>query len=923
MSAVLDAIEDFVSDVWDFLEDVVNGIWDVIVEPILGAVFAIFGIVDETVVTVQRISSPLFATNTDDVYEAGIGRAIIKKIKTDTSFFPNYMEEIYRTKGQIRAYYRYGELDLYVNGLPELLIKGAVVDFDDVQVALDAIFGSTHTVLSASSHFPTSTEYFRWEMQDSPEFYEPWTNTLTHTDVYGAIRTGWAVGTITYNAGPDNYSIAVSRTMELAEFLIEGPGQITEGDTATFTIRSNRIVPVGETIGIDLTYTGTAVDGVDYTEVASTTMLASTDEITVDIVTAETANANRTFAITIDAIDNTGGVFEAVAINAQDTVNCIITDDDALVLTMNDVVVNEANTTITVNVKLNQAAPSGAFSIDYNFTDLGSITGGVDYDNTTGTLNFAGTLDEVQTIDIDIYADVADDDREQFEVFLENSTDVDSIITSAVATVTIVDRTNDPAQGTTVLNEVITKASFTPVDSLIVSYSDDAEPPGQFHYWHYDHADLTYDLLPTTQTISGLEMLPLAILRKNKTNIDVSPGVGSETYLTTRSLMLRVGFQIDDFLDNFAANPDIDLVDDAYLNYSVSPNTVNPVVSKILWLQWYQIVVTSGLSSNIGEYTATILEGDINNAIVWTQHTYSQSIAGVVTTTGDYTHSVSATTTLTIQYQRTDTVYDEIVINNINGMYAINYQTYHEVALSNLSSEEFTIPLSWEIFRQLTAREQMEVYQYIARVDFNAIDITHLEWYETEAFLDLFEFALIVISVVLTAFSFGADGGSWLTGAAAIIESLVVNYAIGELIVFIAELTGNDVLAAVAGVVAAIYLTKPELLSTETLLDAKVLVDLTTDFADNLMLIENIEYQKLAAELQETAAEAKAKLEKEEANRPNAKAVVLDSNFLASIQSLDTSNFPAIQGQYEYDSVFNYDSLVSDFYGNRLQTGVT
>jgi len=397
MSGLLDAIEDFVSDVWDAVQDFVQGIWDEIVEPIIGAIFSLFGIDDETIVEVVRISSPLFADNVIDVYEAGISRAIIKKVKTDTSFFPNYMEEIYRTKAQIRAYYRYGELGLYTYGLPDLEIKGAVVDFDAVQVALDAIFGSTHTVISASSHFPTSTEYFRWEMQDSPEFYEPWTNTLTHTDVYGATRTGWAVGTITYNSGPDNYSIAVSRTMELAEFLIEGPGQITEGDTATFTVRSNRIVPVGETIGIDFTYTGTAVNGVDYTQVASATMLAGTDEVTVDIVTAETANANRTFAITIDAIDNTGGVFEAVAINAQDTVNCIITDDDALVLTMNDVVVNEANTTITINVKLNQAAPSGAFTIDYNFTDLGSITGGVDYDNTTGTLNFAGTLDEVQT----------------------------------------------------------------------------------------------------------------------------------------------------------------------------------------------------------------------------------------------------------------------------------------------------------------------------------------------------------------------------------------------------------------------------------------------------------------------------------------------------------------------------------------------
>lgn len=920
MSGVLDAIEDFVNDAWDAFEDFVNLIWDEIVEPIAGAIFAIFGIDDETIVEVVRVSSPLFAGNTKDVYQAGITRAIFRKIKTDTSFFPNYMVEIYRTKAQIRAYYRYGELDLYIYGLPELKLKGAVVDFDAVQVALDATFGSTHTVISATSHLPSKTEYFRFETQASND-YLPWTNTLTHTDIYGVISTGWALGTITYNAGPNNYTLPVSKTVDLAEFLIEGPGQITEGDTATFTVRCNRPVPVGQTIDINFTYAGTAVDATDYTEVAQVTMLAGTDEITVDIVTAETGNANRTFAITLSSVDNTGGIFEYVGISAQDTVNVVITDDDALVLTVNDIIVQEANTTVTVSVQLNQAAPSGTFDIDYGFTDLGSIVGGTDYDNTTGTLTFAGTLDEVQTIDIDIYADVVDDDREQFEVFLTNSTDVDSIITTAIATVTIVDRTGETPAGTTVANETITKAAFTPVDSLIVTYSDDSEPLGQFWYWHYDHADITYDLYPTTQTISVLEILPLAILRKNKTNIDVSPGKTSPQYLTTRALMQRVGFDITDFLENFSENPDIGDVDDAYLNYALSPNDTNAIVSKMLYLQWFQIAVTSGLSSNIGEYTATLVEGDINNAIAWTGHTHTVSNVGVVTTTGDYIHTAVGTT-LTMQFQRTDTVYDEIVVTNMNGLTAINYQSYHEVALCVLTDDEFTIPLSWDIFRQLTAREQMECYQFIVRVDFNAIVITHLEWYETADFLDLFEFALVVIAVILTVLSFGADGGGWLAGALAIIEALVVNYAIGELIIWIAEVTGNDVLAAIAGAVAAVYLGNPELLSTEFLLSAETLIQLTTAFADNLMLIEGTNNMELAQDLAETAEKAQEKIDKELANRPDVDAVSIDSTFLTQMQQIDTASFPAIQGQYQYDSVFDYDTLVSNFHDTRLQTGV-
>ena len=132
-------------------------------------------------------------------------------------------------------------------------------------------------------------------------------------------------------------------------------------------------MPHGEQITIGFSYAGTAVDGVDYNQVASIIMLEDVDEITVDLITLETANANRTMAITINSINNGTGVFEHVNINTIDTVTTTITDDDSLLLTMSDQLVIEANTTITIDVKLEQTAPSGAFTVDYAFTDLGVV----------------------------------------------------------------------------------------------------------------------------------------------------------------------------------------------------------------------------------------------------------------------------------------------------------------------------------------------------------------------------------------------------------------------------------------------------------------------------------------------------------------------------------------------------------------------
>jgi hypothetical protein len=752
--------------------------------------------------------------------------------------------------------------------------------------------------------------------------YKPWLNTLTHVGVYGASYDDWVVGTIVYNSGPDNYTVAISRDAVEAQFWIQGPGQVTEGDTATFTIKSNRVIPAGETFTIELAYTGTGTDGVDYTSVSSVDMLAGTDEITVDIVTAETASAGLNFIITIDSLPNTGPIFETVTIHAENSVTCTITDDDTLILTMNDVIVDEADTTITIPVKLELEAPSGAFSVDYSFTDLGSITGGVDYDNVGGTLNFAGTAGETQDITVDIYADMADDDREQFEVFLENSTDVDSIDISAVATVTIIDGTLDPVAGTAVVNDTITKSAYTQEDSLIVQYSDDNGPPGELYWWWiYPHSAGTYDLTPEQTTLDQLEVLPMAMLRIDKQSINVVPGVGSDRYIKTRMLMARLGLDMVEFLDNINSNPDIADVDDAYLNMAMNPIDNNAVLSKLLYLSWYQIIVDSGLVSNTSEFTASVTSGDVNNAIVWQTHEFNQNISGVVTDEGAYIHSVS-TTNLIIHYQRTATEYDELLVNDLNGMAGIDYGSYHEVALFQLGDDAFTIPLTWDMFNRLQAQEMMEVYQYLLRVDFNSISVTELEWYETGAFLELFKWAMIIVAVVIAVISLGT-ATTIAAGIISLVQAYVVSYAIGELIIFIAEQTGNEFLAAAVGVAVAIYMANPEGIDLTQLLQAESLINLSTEFASNLLLIEGVKQKELAQDIKDINTEAMKKIEAEkERRRDELVDEKLDPLFLAALQSVDTNYFPAIQGQYQYDELYNYDSLVGDFFNNRLKIGV-
>ena len=596
---------------------------------------------------------------------------------------------------------------------------------------------------------------------------------------------------------------------------------------------------------------------------------------------------------------------------------------------MSHQLVIESNTTITVQVKLGQVAPSGAFSVDYNFTDLGGITGGVDYDNTTGTLDFNGDAGEIQEIDIDIFADVADDDLEQFEVFLENSTDIDGIDISAVAKITILDKTGDPLPGNTLIfDSFLRDPAFVKENSLIVTYSDDSEPLGQFHYWIHPHSDLTYDLIPTHTNITDLEMMPLAIIRKEKTQWDDLHAPLSPEFFTTRMLMARVGLDINEFLDATGANPDISEIDDSYLNFSVQPTDVNPIVSKMLYKAWEQILITSGLQSNVDTLSATIKEGDIENAIVWTGHTITFGIAGTVAAVGEYTHSIAAHD-LTMQFQKIAGAYDEIVMTDLNGLTSINYQTYHEVALCVLGDDEFTIPVSWNIFNDVPAREQMEVFQFLCRMDMNAVNVTHLEWYETEAFFDLFEFVLVVILIVVTVISFGtafSAATSIYAGFLAVIEGLVISFAIGELIAFAVEKIDNAFLSALIIVVVAVLAKNPDILKEFQMMSAEQLTDLALDFAEDVgKLYFEFDLQERVADIEEqqlAIQEEIDKLEEARENRPDVSALEKNFNFPAGLSSATSDNFSAIQAQYNYDLLYNYDSIVGNYHQQQLQTGV-
>ena len=102
--------------------------------------------------------------------------------------------------------------------------------------------------------------------------------------------------------------------------------------------------------------------------------------------------------------------------------NGTITNDDTASLAINDITVTEGDTG-TVNAVFNVAltgSTSAGFSLDYATTDNSATVADSDYVAGTGTINFAGTVGEVQTITVVVNSDTAVELDEAFLVDISN-----------------------------------------------------------------------------------------------------------------------------------------------------------------------------------------------------------------------------------------------------------------------------------------------------------------------------------------------------------------------------------------------------------------------------------------------------------------------------------------------------------------------
>ncbi|MFY0594761.1 Calx-beta domain-containing protein, partial [Roseivirga sp.] len=299
-------------------------------------------------------------------------------------------------------------------------------------------------------------------------------NNLQATSLSVAI-TDMAVGTLTND---DAATLAIDNVT-----MNEGAS-----GTTTYTFTATLTGTIDESFTVDyVTADGTATtaDG-DYSAASGTLNFSGgtsgeTQTFSVSVVGDAKVELDENFTVTLSNVQANGKNLTIATATGTGT----ITNDDAATLAIDDVTKAEnadggATTDFVFTVTLD-AAVDAAFTVNYATADGTATAAGSDYTANSGTVNFAGTAGETQTITVTVANDDLVEADEDFTVDLSNlqvsgrsvtladATGTGTITNDDVVTITIGDMSGNEDGGAITLTATLDKAVDQAFDVTVAS----------------------------------------------------------------------------------------------------------------------------------------------------------------------------------------------------------------------------------------------------------------------------------------------------------------------------------------------------------------------------------------------------------------------------------------------------------------------
>lgn len=598
-------------------------------------------------------------------------------------------------------------------------------------------------------------------------------------------------------------------------------------------------------------------------------------------------------------------------IQGQETQEYVVTLDRTL----------PSGTSLTINLEYSGSAVAGT-----HYTPLDSVT--VNENSNTIVFSIPTIANSIvsgsESLIISISESTAQTVYEEFEV-AENRGSVTTSINFDSASTTFIDNYITEPLETTNIVRTINRPSYTSASYIIVRYYTDNE--NEWLYWIYDTTLGTYPQIETrVDNLTNIEMMPIGILRTD--SVTVSPeSIGEENYNGVVTLVEKLGIPFGELISQIESSPSIDNLEECFLLFAVDPKDESEQISKVLFEMFYPLTQTSSsifnqetdpsqslFDQDSQRFTATFSEQNVNRSLVWNkQEFYFQD--HVIGDVGTYSHYITDIRLYLVkQVSPTSCVF--IVLHNLSAIEFISVQGLHKTKASKLSDDNFSIPLSHFAVNSLSPLEQLQLYPYALRINLYAVDVVYLEAYETEAFFDFVQIVVVVIAIIIAYFTYGAGTETWLSFAQAVLTSYAITQAATAIIASLDNDYAKLLVAAIA-VGFSIYTggsdvdTAQAMLQSVTMFSELYANELSLDLQETVDKLQELQqvYGNRIEEIQEL----------QEAVDNNSG---LNVEYLAHLDSPSTTMYKAIQIQYDFSQVYNYDTLVSDYHKNALRIGV-
>ena len=278
---------------------------------------------------------------------------------------------------------------------------------------------------------------------------------------------------------------------------------------------------------------------------------------------------------------------------------------------------------------------------------------------------------------------------------------------------------------------------------------------------------------------------------------------------------------------------------------------------------------------------------------------------GVIGSVGTYYNTTEYGTDAVVRKQETPEQYVEYRMHNIGMTTLVKRDGLYGIVGRSPTNGPLIVPLSRHFIDQLTPIEQLKLFRKSLRLSIYSASITHLDWYETPAFLNLLKIVITVIGIVLAIASFyagGQAGTAWYVTAGKMLLWIGASMAFVKLLSYI----DNPWLKALLIVVAAIVLyqtgtvTDPNALGFMT---ADALTTAVTQFTE--MKMEELQGQM--SEYYESVKEVLEKLKDTTENLDTSTGYV-EGPDLTYYKAIDMQhNWDLVKGGIAYKNAFDYD----------------